>query len=115
VSNLEFNRLQSSVIQQNLRDVGIALEVRTFEFATRPPTLSVQHSNVPLSGSAERVADPTCAPQRDADRRAGSCWNTDISLDRVPLAQWSPGNGRRRPDPVGGLIEQSGALCRIRA
>ncbi|PYR59570.1 MAG: ABC transporter substrate-binding protein [Acidobacteria bacterium] len=34
VSNLEFNRLQSSVIQQNLRDVGIALEVRTFEFAT---------------------------------------------------------------------------------
>jgi peptide/nickel transport system substrate-binding protein len=34
VSNLEFNRLQSSVIQQNLRDIGIALEVRTFEFAT---------------------------------------------------------------------------------
>jgi peptide/nickel transport system substrate-binding protein len=34
VSNVEFNRLQSAVIQQNLRDVGIALEVRTYEFAT---------------------------------------------------------------------------------
>jgi peptide/nickel transport system substrate-binding protein len=34
VSNQEFNRLQSSVIQQNLRDVGIALDVRTYEFAT---------------------------------------------------------------------------------
>jgi peptide/nickel transport system substrate-binding protein len=34
VSNLEFNRLQSSVIQQDLRAVGIALDVRTYEFAT---------------------------------------------------------------------------------
>lgn len=34
VSNLEFNRLQSAVIQQNLRAVGIALDVRTYEFAT---------------------------------------------------------------------------------
>ena len=34
VSNTEFNRLQSSVIQQNLRDVGIALDLRTYEFAT---------------------------------------------------------------------------------
>ncbi|MBZ5559579.1 MAG: ABC transporter substrate-binding protein [Acidobacteriia bacterium] len=34
VSNLEFNRLQSTVIQQNLRDVGIALDIRTYEFAT---------------------------------------------------------------------------------
>jgi peptide/nickel transport system substrate-binding protein len=30
----EFNRLQSSVIQQNLREVGIDLDVRTYEFAT---------------------------------------------------------------------------------
>ena len=30
----EFIRLQSSVIQQNLRAVGIALDVRTYEFAT---------------------------------------------------------------------------------
>ena len=34
ISNIEFNRLQSSVIQQNLRDVGIELDVRTYEFAT---------------------------------------------------------------------------------
>ncbi|MEI6667334.1 MAG: ABC transporter substrate-binding protein [Acidobacteriota bacterium] len=34
VSSSEFNRLQSSVIQQNLRHVGIALDVRAYEFAT---------------------------------------------------------------------------------
>jgi len=34
VSNIEFNRLQSAVVQQNLRDVGIDLDVRTYEFAT---------------------------------------------------------------------------------
>jgi peptide/nickel transport system substrate-binding protein len=34
VSNIEYNRLQSSVIQQNLRDVGVGLDVRMYEFAT---------------------------------------------------------------------------------
>ena len=34
VSNIEFNRLQSAVIQQNLRDVGIDVDLRTYEFAT---------------------------------------------------------------------------------
>jgi peptide/nickel transport system substrate-binding protein len=34
VSNQEFNRLQSAVIQQNLEAIGIALDVRTYEFAT---------------------------------------------------------------------------------
>jgi peptide/nickel transport system substrate-binding protein len=34
VSNIEFNRLQSAVIQQNLRAVGIALDVRMYEFST---------------------------------------------------------------------------------
>jgi peptide/nickel transport system substrate-binding protein len=34
VSNTEFNRLQSAVIQQNLREVGIDLDLRTYEFAT---------------------------------------------------------------------------------
>ncbi|MCM3879017.1 MAG: ABC transporter substrate-binding protein [Vicinamibacterales bacterium] len=33
-SATEFNRLQSAVIQQNLREVGIELDVRTYEFAT---------------------------------------------------------------------------------
>jgi peptide/nickel transport system substrate-binding protein len=34
ISNLEFNRLQAAVIQENLREVGVALDVRTYEFAT---------------------------------------------------------------------------------
>lgn len=34
ISNLEFNRLQASVIQRDLRAVGIALDVRTYEFST---------------------------------------------------------------------------------
>jgi peptide/nickel transport system substrate-binding protein len=35
ISNaVEFNRLQASVIQQNLRDIGVALDVRIYEFAT---------------------------------------------------------------------------------
>jgi peptide/nickel transport system substrate-binding protein len=34
VSNIEFNRLQSAVIQQDLRQIGVALDVRTYEFAT---------------------------------------------------------------------------------
>jgi peptide/nickel transport system substrate-binding protein len=33
-STAEFNRLQSAVIQQNLKNVGIALDIRTYEFAT---------------------------------------------------------------------------------
>jgi peptide/nickel transport system substrate-binding protein len=34
MSNLEFNRLQASVIQENFRAVGVGLDVRTYEFAT---------------------------------------------------------------------------------
>ncbi len=34
ISSTEFNRLQSAVIQQDLRRVGIALDVRAYEFAT---------------------------------------------------------------------------------
>ena len=33
-SNIEFNRLQAAVVQENLARVGIALDVRTYEFAT---------------------------------------------------------------------------------
>jgi peptide/nickel transport system substrate-binding protein len=33
-TNIEFNRLQSALVQQNLRDIGVALDVRTYEFAT---------------------------------------------------------------------------------
>jgi len=34
VSNIELNRLQSTVIQQDFQRVGVALDVRTYEFAT---------------------------------------------------------------------------------
>lgn len=34
VSSTEFNRLQSAVLQEHLHDVGIAVDVRVFEFAT---------------------------------------------------------------------------------
>jgi peptide/nickel transport system substrate-binding protein len=34
VSNTEFVRLQAAVIQENLKQVGIALDIRTYEFAT---------------------------------------------------------------------------------
>ena len=34
VSSTEFNRLQSSVLQQDFARIGVALEVRTYEFAT---------------------------------------------------------------------------------
>ena len=33
-SNIEFNRLQAAVVQQDLAHVGVALDVRTYEFAT---------------------------------------------------------------------------------
>jgi peptide/nickel transport system substrate-binding protein len=33
-SNVEFNRLQATVIQQDLQKIGVALDVRTHEFAT---------------------------------------------------------------------------------
>jgi len=34
VSNVEYSRLQAAVIQQNLREVGIDVDVRSYEFAT---------------------------------------------------------------------------------
>jgi len=33
-TNTEFNRLQSALVQENFRDIGVALEVRTYEFTT---------------------------------------------------------------------------------
>jgi peptide/nickel transport system substrate-binding protein len=34
MSSVEFNRLQGSVLQENFAAVGVALDVRTYEFAT---------------------------------------------------------------------------------
>ena len=59
VSNSEFNRLQSSVIQQNLRDVGIDLDVRTYEFATLyADVLSGNFQLFTLQWTAGALADP---------------------------------------------------------
>lgn len=59
VSNSEFNRLQSSVIQQNLRDVGIQLDVRTYEFATLyADVLSGNFQLYTLQWTAGALADP---------------------------------------------------------
>jgi peptide/nickel transport system substrate-binding protein len=59
VSNSEFNRLQSSLVQQNLRDIGVALDIRTFEFATL--YADVQSGNFQLyflQWTAGSLADP---------------------------------------------------------
>jgi peptide/nickel transport system substrate-binding protein len=59
VSNLEFNRLQSTVIQQDLRRVGIALDVRSHEFATLyADILSANFQMFTLQWTAGSLADP---------------------------------------------------------
>lgn len=59
VSNVEFNRLQSAVIQQNVRDVGIDLDVRTYEFATLyADVLKGNFQLYTLQWAGGAVADP---------------------------------------------------------
>lgn len=59
VSNIEFNRLQSSLVQQNFRDVGVALDVRTYEFATLyADVLSGNFQLYFLQWTAGSLADP---------------------------------------------------------
>lgn len=59
VSNIEFNRLQATVIQQDLRRVGIALDVRTYEFATLyADVLSGNFQLFFLQWTAGSLADP---------------------------------------------------------
>jgi peptide/nickel transport system substrate-binding protein len=59
VSNSEFNRLQSTVIQENLRDIGIELDVRTYEFATLyADVLSGNFQLFTLQWTAGALADP---------------------------------------------------------
>lgn len=55
----EFNRLQASVIQQNFRDVGIDLDVRTYEFATMfADVLKGNFQIYSLQWTAGSLADP---------------------------------------------------------
>ena len=59
VSNSEFNRLQSAVIQQNLREVGVDLEVRTYEFATLyADVLAGNFQMYTLQWTSGALADP---------------------------------------------------------
>lgn len=59
VSNSEFNRLQSEVIQQQLRAVGIALDVRLSEFATvYADVLAGNFQLYTLQWTAGSLADP---------------------------------------------------------
>jgi peptide/nickel transport system substrate-binding protein len=59
MSNVEFNRLQASVIQQHLKDIGIALDVRMYEFATLyADVLSGNFQMYTLQWTAGSLADP---------------------------------------------------------
>jgi peptide/nickel transport system substrate-binding protein len=59
VSNQEFNRLQSAVIQENLRAVGIGLDVRMYEFATLyADVLKGDFQMFTLQWTAGGTADP---------------------------------------------------------
>jgi len=59
VSNLEFSRLQAAVIQQDLRAVGIDLDVRRYEFSTLyADVLSGNFQLFTLQWVGGAVADP---------------------------------------------------------
>jgi peptide/nickel transport system substrate-binding protein len=58
-SNAEYYRLQAAVIQQDLRRVGVALDVRTYEFATLyADVLSGNFQMVTMQWIGGAVADP---------------------------------------------------------
>jgi peptide/nickel transport system substrate-binding protein len=58
-STQEFNRLQAAVVQQDLRAVGIDLDVRTYEFATMyADVLSGNFQMYSLQWTAGSLADP---------------------------------------------------------
>jgi peptide/nickel transport system substrate-binding protein len=59
MSSIEFNRLQGAVIQQNLRAVGVDLDVRTYEFATfYADVLNGSFQMYTLQWTGGAVADP---------------------------------------------------------
>lgn len=59
VSNLEFNRLQAAVIQEDFRRVGVGLDVRTYEFATLfADVLAGNFQLYTLQWTAGALADP---------------------------------------------------------
>ena len=55
----EFNRLQATVIQQNLQEIGVALDVRSYEFATLyADVLNGNFQMYSLQWTAGSLADP---------------------------------------------------------
>lgn len=59
VSNIEFNRLQSAVIQQDLQRIGVALDIRAYEFATLYADVIVGNFQAfTLQWAQGAVADP---------------------------------------------------------
>jgi peptide/nickel transport system substrate-binding protein len=55
----EFNRLQATVIQQNLQDIGVALDVRSYDFATMyADVLNSNFQMYTLQWTAGSLADP---------------------------------------------------------
>ncbi len=58
-STNEFSRLQATVVQQNLREIGIALDVRAYEFATLyADVLAGNFQLFSLQWTAGALADP---------------------------------------------------------
>jgi peptide/nickel transport system substrate-binding protein len=96
VSNIEFNRLQSSVIQQDLRAIGVALDVRAYEFATLyADVLSGNFQLFTLQWTGGSLADPDIlrrvfhskqAPPVGFNRGRYSDPDVDALLDRASVS-----------------------------
>jgi peptide/nickel transport system substrate-binding protein len=96
VSNIEFNRLQSSVIQQDLSRIGIRLDVRAHEFATLyADVLSGNFQLFTLQWTGGSLADPDIlrrvfhsmqAPPVGFNRGRFSDPEVDALLDRASVS-----------------------------
>jgi peptide/nickel transport system substrate-binding protein len=96
-STLEFNRLQATVIQQNLRAVGIDLDVRSYEWATFYDVLKGNfqiHAAVD-GGLAGRSRHPAAGLPLDSGAASG-------------LQPRGPQPSRRCPARPGGDVGRSG-------
>ena len=107
VSNIEFNRLQSAVIQQDLARVGIALDVRTYEFATLyADVLSGNFQLFTLQWAGGALADP------DILRRVFHSAGAAGRLQPRPLQQRRGRRAARRGDRVADRARRLAALRR---
>jgi peptide/nickel transport system substrate-binding protein len=96
MSNDEFNRLQAAVIQQDLRQVGVAIDVRTYEFATLLADLNKRNFQMyTLQWAQGALADP------DILRRV-------FHSSQLPPVGFNRG-GYRNPR-VDALLDQAGVL-----